>query len=109
MFVRPFAVRNCSQHSFTYVLTLSMICRSLSIVPTVAVYNNRAQAEIKLQQWHRALQDCQRVLELEPLNLKGAFESCPSNVSVYSKATHCYWYSSSDIILSFHSCIAERC
>ena len=54
-----------------------MICRSLSIVPTVAVFNNRAQAEIKLQRWHRALQDCQRVLELEPINLKGAFKRCP--------------------------------
>ena len=66
-----------TEHSFTYVLTLSTICRSLSIFPMVAVYNNRAQAEIKLQRWHRALQDCQRVLELEPLNLKGAFESWP--------------------------------
>ncbi|KAJ3598174.1 hypothetical protein NHX12_001687 [Muraenolepis orangiensis] len=44
--------------------------RSLSIVPAVAVYNNRAQTQIKLKHWHRALQDCQRVLEQEPLNLK---------------------------------------
>ncbi|CAL8286939.1 unnamed protein product [Merluccius merluccius] len=54
-----------------YEEAVAYYSRSLSIVPTVAVYNNRAQAEIKLQQWHRALQDCQRVLELEPLNVKG--------------------------------------
>ncbi|CAL8247928.1 unnamed protein product [Lota lota] len=53
-----------------YEEAVAYYSRSLSIVPTVAVYNNRAQAEIKLQRWHRALQDCQRVLELEPLNLK---------------------------------------
>lgn len=39
--------------------------------PTVAAYNNRAQAEIKLQNWHRALEDCQKVLEMEPGNAKG--------------------------------------
>jgi len=50
---------------------LSMMCRSLSIGQTAAVYNNRAQAQIKLQRWHGALQDLHRVLELEPLNLKG--------------------------------------
>ena len=47
------------------------VCRSLSVLPTVAAYNNRAQAEIKLQNWHRALSDCQKVLELEPGNAKG--------------------------------------
>ncbi|TWW79695.1 Sperm-associated antigen 1 HSD-3.8 [Takifugu flavidus] len=45
--------------------------RSLSIKPTVAVYNNRAQAEIKLQHWPKALKDCQSVLELEAGNIKG--------------------------------------
>lgn len=39
--------------------------------PTVAAYNNRAQAEIKLQNWHKALSDCQKVLEMEPANAKG--------------------------------------
>ncbi|CAL8338826.1 unnamed protein product [Gadus morhua 'NCC'] len=53
-----------------YEEAVAYYTRSLSIVPTVAVFNNRAQAEIKLQRWHRALQDCQRVLELEPINLK---------------------------------------
>lgn len=39
---------------------------------SVAAYNNRAQAEINLKHWHNALRDCQRVLELEPGNVKGA-------------------------------------
>ncbi|XP_048214804.1 sperm-associated antigen 1 [Perognathus longimembris pacificus] len=44
--------------------------RSLSALPTVAAYNNRAQAEIKLQNWNSAFQDCEKVLELEPGNIK---------------------------------------
>eukprot|EP00063_Salmo_salar_P066376 XP_014041211.1 PREDICTED: sperm-associated antigen 1-like [Salmo salar] len=44
--------------------------RSLSVLPTVAGYNNRAQSEIKLQHWHNALNDCQKVLEMEPDNMK---------------------------------------
>ncbi|XP_064870804.1 sperm-associated antigen 1-like, partial [Oncorhynchus nerka] len=44
--------------------------RSLSVVPTVAGYNNRAQSEIQLQHWHNALNDCQKVLEMEPDNMK---------------------------------------
>ncbi|KAM6216589.1 sperm-associated antigen 1 [Rhynchocyon petersi] len=44
--------------------------RSLSVLPTVAAYNNRAQAEIKLQNWNSAFQDCEKVLELEPGNVK---------------------------------------
>uniref|UniRef100_A0A8C8S0Q8 Sperm-associated antigen 1 n=1 Tax=Pelusios castaneus TaxID=367368 RepID=A0A8C8S0Q8_9SAUR len=44
--------------------------RSISVLPTVAAYNNRAQAEIKLQNWHNAFQDCKKVLDLEPGNVK---------------------------------------
>ncbi|XP_058131763.1 sperm-associated antigen 1 [Dasypus novemcinctus] len=44
--------------------------RSISVLPTVVAYNNRAQAEIKLQNWNSAFQDCEKVLELEPGNLK---------------------------------------
>ncbi|KAL2084785.1 hypothetical protein ACEWY4_020303 [Coilia grayii] len=54
-----------------YEEAVAYYTRSLSIVPTVAAYNNRAQAEIKLQNWNRALSDCQKVLELEPGNAKG--------------------------------------
>ncbi|XP_069001507.1 sperm-associated antigen 1-like [Embiotoca jacksoni] len=45
-------------------------CRSVSIKPTVVAYNNRAQAEIHLKRWPDAMRDCQRVLELEPDNMK---------------------------------------
>lgn len=48
-----------------------LVYRSLSVLPTVAAYNNRAQAELKLQNWNSAFQDCEKVLELEPGNLKG--------------------------------------
>ena len=41
------------------------------MLPTVAAYNNRAQAELKLQNWNSAFQDCEKVLELEPGTLKG--------------------------------------
>ncbi|KAG8524087.1 Sperm-associated antigen 1, partial [Galemys pyrenaicus] len=44
--------------------------RSISVFPTVVAYNNRAQAELKLQNWNSAFQDCEKVLELEPENLK---------------------------------------
>ncbi|XP_068179654.1 sperm-associated antigen 1-like [Antennarius striatus] len=44
--------------------------RSLSVLPTVAAYGNRAQAEIKLQHWDNALTDCQSALKLEPCNVK---------------------------------------
>ncbi|XP_011729995.2 sperm-associated antigen 1 isoform X1 [Macaca nemestrina] len=44
--------------------------RSISALPTVVAYNNRAQAEIKLQNWNSAFQDCEKVLELEPGNIK---------------------------------------
>ncbi|MEQ2165037.1 hypothetical protein GOODEAATRI_012877 [Goodea atripinnis] len=56
-----------------YEEAVAYYSRSLSILPTVTAYNNRAQAEINLQHWHNAMRDCQQVLELEPRNKKGAF------------------------------------
>ncbi|XP_047455711.1 sperm-associated antigen 1-like [Mugil cephalus] len=53
-----------------YEEAVAYYSRSLSIIPTVAAYNNRAQAEINLKHWHKAMRDCQKVLELEPDNLK---------------------------------------
>ncbi|KAK3572207.1 hypothetical protein QTP86_026064 [Hemibagrus guttatus] len=44
--------------------------RSLCILTTVAGYNNRAQAEIKLQRWNDALSDCDAVLCIETHNCK---------------------------------------
>lgn len=49
-------------------------CRSISAFPTVAAYNNKAQAEIKLQNWHVALQDCETVLRMDPENVKGKIQ-----------------------------------
>ncbi|KAM7382428.1 hypothetical protein PAMP_002156 [Pampus punctatissimus] len=53
-----------------YEEAVAYYSRSLSIITTVAAYNNRAQAEINLKHWHNAMKDCQRVLELEPGNIK---------------------------------------
>uniref|UniRef100_A0A674I1F2 Sperm-associated antigen 1 n=2 Tax=Terrapene triunguis TaxID=2587831 RepID=A0A674I1F2_9SAUR len=53
-----------------YKEAVTYYTRSISVLPTVAAYNNRAQAEIKLQNWHNAFQDCEKVLDLEPGNLK---------------------------------------
>ncbi|KAK9513230.1 hypothetical protein VZT92_026779 [Zoarces viviparus] len=53
-----------------YEEAVAYYSRSLSIKPTVAAYNNRAQAEIKLKHWHNAMSDCLRALELEPGNMK---------------------------------------
>lgn len=39
------------------------------------MYNNKAQAEIKLQDWDSALQDCEMVLDMEPGNIKGKVEN----------------------------------
>ncbi|KAK5922953.1 hypothetical protein CgunFtcFv8_020174 [Champsocephalus gunnari] len=53
-----------------YEEAVAYYSRSLSIQPAVAAYNNRAQAQIHLQSWHNATRDCERVLELEPGNMK---------------------------------------
>ncbi|GAA6217538.1 sperm-associated antigen 1 [Lates japonicus] len=53
-----------------YEEAVAYYSRSLSIIPTVATYNNRAQAHINLKHWHSAMTDCQSVLELEQGNVK---------------------------------------
>ncbi|XP_066122048.1 sperm-associated antigen 1 isoform X1 [Saccopteryx bilineata] len=57
-------------HSGDYEEAVKYYTRSLSVLPTVVAYNNRAQAELKLQNWNSAFQDCEKVLELEPGNIK---------------------------------------
>nr|KAF6426874.1 sperm associated antigen 1 [Molossus molossus] len=57
-------------NSGDYEEAVKYYTRSLSVLPTVAAYNNRAQAELKLQNWNSAFQDCEKVLELEPGNIK---------------------------------------
>ncbi|XP_054841223.1 sperm-associated antigen 1 [Eublepharis macularius] len=53
-----------------YKEAVAYYIRSISASPSVAAYNNKAQAEIKLQNWHAALQDCETVLQMEPGNRK---------------------------------------
>ncbi|XP_054241447.1 sperm-associated antigen 1 [Indicator indicator] len=53
-----------------YVEAVTYYARSISVIPTAAAYNNKAQAEIKLQNWDSALQDCEKVLDMEPHNIK---------------------------------------
>uniref|UniRef100_A0A8D0HQ91 Sperm associated antigen 1 n=1 Tax=Sphenodon punctatus TaxID=8508 RepID=A0A8D0HQ91_SPHPU len=53
-----------------YKEAVTYYIRSISAFPTVSAYNNKAQAEIKLQNWHNAFQDCKIVLEMEPDNVK---------------------------------------
>ncbi|XP_055359369.1 sperm-associated antigen 1-like isoform X2 [Betta splendens] len=53
-----------------YEEAVAYYSRSLSIIPSVAAFNNRAQAEINLKHWHNAMRDCQSVLQLEPGNVK---------------------------------------
>uniref|UniRef100_G1L0Q9 Uncharacterized protein n=1 Tax=Ailuropoda melanoleuca TaxID=9646 RepID=G1L0Q9_AILME len=57
-------------NSGDYEEAIMYYTRSISVLPTVAAYNNRAQAELKLQNWNSAFWDCEKVLELEPGNLK---------------------------------------
>ncbi|XP_040586380.1 sperm-associated antigen 1 isoform X2 [Mesocricetus auratus] len=57
-------------HAGDYEEAVMYYTRSLSALPTVSAYNNRAQAEIKSQRWDSALQDCEKALELEPGNIK---------------------------------------
>ncbi|XP_077207913.1 sperm-associated antigen 1 [Paroedura picta] len=53
-----------------YKEAVAYYVRSISACPSVAAYNNKAQAEIKLQNWQAALQDCETVLKMDPGNLK---------------------------------------
>ncbi|XP_035305543.1 sperm-associated antigen 1 isoform X2 [Cricetulus griseus] len=57
-------------HAGDYEEAIMYYTRSLSALPTVSAYNNRAQAAIKLQQWNSAVQDCEKALKLEPGNMK---------------------------------------
>ena len=45
--------------------------RSIQLSPTPAVHNNRAMAYIKLEEYEKAIIDCNCVLKDEPSNIKG--------------------------------------
>ncbi|XP_042320943.1 sperm-associated antigen 1 isoform X2 [Sceloporus undulatus] len=53
-----------------YKEAVAYYMRSISAYPTVTAYNNKAQAEIKLQNWHVAVHDCETVLKMDPGNIK---------------------------------------
>ncbi|XP_049628911.1 sperm-associated antigen 1 [Suncus etruscus] len=57
-------------NSGDYEEAIMYYTRSLSALPSVAAYNNRAQAAIRLENWNSAFLDCEKVLELEPGNIK---------------------------------------
>uniref|UniRef100_A0A7M4E6C6 Sperm associated antigen 1 n=1 Tax=Crocodylus porosus TaxID=8502 RepID=A0A7M4E6C6_CROPO len=62
-----------------YKEAVTYYARSISVLPTAAAYNNKAQAEIKLKDWHSALQDCEKVLDMEPDNLKALMRHATAN------------------------------
>ncbi|XP_057256545.1 sperm-associated antigen 1 [Pezoporus wallicus] len=72
-----------------YVEAVTYYTRSISVIPTAAAYNNKAQAEIKLQNWDSALQDCEKVLDMEPGNLKALMRRATvhSQLQNYQAAT----------------------
>ncbi|XP_078383577.1 sperm-associated antigen 1-like [Oculina patagonica] len=54
-----------------YSEALMYYCRSIELNPkAAAVYNNRALAEIKLEKFQEAIDDCYHVLSMEPNNVK---------------------------------------
>ncbi|XP_040404546.1 sperm-associated antigen 1 isoform X2 [Cygnus olor] len=62
-----------------YMEAVTYYTRSISVLPTAAAYNNKAQAEIKLQDWDSALQDCEKVLDMEPDNVKALMRRATVN------------------------------
>ncbi|XP_069076655.1 sperm-associated antigen 1 [Pleurodeles waltl] len=62
-----------------YEEAVTYYTRSISAQPTITAYNNRAQAEIKRQNWQNALNDCEKVLSLQPGNLKGLLRRATVN------------------------------
>nr|XP_056710091.1 sperm-associated antigen 1 [Euleptes europaea] len=71
-----------------YKEAVAYYIRSISACPSVAAYNNKAQAEIKLQNWQAALQDCETVLKMDPGNIKALMRRATvyKNLQNYSAA-----------------------
>ncbi|KAH9488656.1 Sperm associated antigen 1 [Bulinus truncatus] len=62
--------------------------RSISLLPTAASYNNRALAYLKLEEWDKAIADCNSVLNLEQSNVKALLRRATgyNSKKEYSKA-----------------------
>ncbi|XP_063780268.1 sperm-associated antigen 1 [Pseudophryne corroboree] len=65
-----------------YAEAICYYSRSISTLPSAVAYNNRAQAEIKLENWQNALNDCERALELEPGNMKALLRRATVNTNL---------------------------
>ncbi|EDV20339.1 uncharacterized protein TRIADDRAFT_61052 [Trichoplax adhaerens] len=44
--------------------------RSISLIPTAAAYNNRALAALRMKDYVKTIEDCTKVIEMEPRNSK---------------------------------------
>lgn len=53
-----------------YKIALVQYTESIELLQTAAAYNNRAATYLKLKQFNEASEDCNRVLALEPDNVK---------------------------------------
>ncbi|KAM9308445.1 sperm-associated antigen 1 [Gastrophryne carolinensis] len=62
-----------------YKEAISYYSRSISVEASAAAYNNRAQANIKLKNWHNVLNDCGLALHLEPNNMKALLRRATAN------------------------------
>ncbi|XP_073535725.1 sperm-associated antigen 1 isoform X2 [Phyllobates terribilis] len=62
-----------------YEEAISYYSRSLSVLPSAAAYNNRAQAWIILKKWQNALNDCEQALDMEPDNVKALLRRAVAN------------------------------
>ncbi|KAJ8020458.1 Sperm-associated antigen 1 [Holothuria leucospilota] len=63
--------------------------RSLSVIPSAPAYNNRALARIRLEQFPSAVVDCNKVLELEPDNLKAMLRRSTARKSLHQYEEAC--------------------
>ena len=63
---------------------------SLLLRPSIAAYNNRALMYIKLERNSEAVEDCTKVLEEDPNNVKGILVCLPclSTTSLLAHVTH---------------------
>ncbi|KAM4029327.1 sperm-associated antigen 1 [Anomaloglossus baeobatrachus] len=62
-----------------YEEAISYYSRSISVLPSAAAYNNRAQAWIKLKNWQNALNDCEQTLDVDHDNIKALLRRAVAN------------------------------
>uniref|UniRef100_A0A915EX60 RNA-polymerase II-associated protein 3-like C-terminal domain-containing protein n=1 Tax=Echinococcus canadensis TaxID=519352 RepID=A0A915EX60_9CEST len=67
-----------------YNEALGYYCRSLVFEPTTAVYNNRALLYLRQKKWRLSVEDCNRVLEKEPENIKALLRRAQAFYELHS-------------------------